>query len=111
MLLAALLITAIAMLAACGGVEFKIEFMVDGEIYDTVTTSGEETIKIPENPTKEGYTFAGWYIDSALTQSFDLNTKINNSFTLYAKWDVKSFSIFFNIFICIECFVMHDILL
>ena len=36
--------------------------------------------------TREGYTFAGWYTDSALTELFDFNTPITKTFTLYAKW-------------------------
>jgi uncharacterized repeat protein (TIGR02543 family)/prepilin-type N-terminal cleavage/methylation domain-containing protein len=40
----------------------------------------------PNNPTKEGYTFNGWYSDSGLTQSFDFNTTINSNIDLFAKW-------------------------
>ena len=45
-------------------VSFNVNFMVDGEVYNTVSTEGKETITIPENPTKEGYTFDGWYWDN-----------------------------------------------
>ena len=45
-------------------------------------------IQQPTAPTKEGYTFAGWYSDSGLTQAFDFNTPISTDITLYAKWDV-----------------------
>jgi len=30
----------------------------------------------PNDPTKEGYTFAGWYIDAGFTMPFDFNTPI-----------------------------------
>ena len=40
----------------------------------------------PADPTKTGYTFAGWYSDSALTTSFNFATPITANTTLYAKW-------------------------
>ena len=45
----------------------------------------------PARPEKEGYLFAGWYTDAALTQFFDWeNTVISESLTLYAKWITDS---------------------
>ncbi|MCQ2084545.1 MAG: leucine-rich repeat protein, partial [archaeon] len=38
------------------------------------------------NPTKEGYTFAGWFADSALTVAFDGNTVIKDPVTVYSKF-------------------------
>ena len=59
-----LLLAVVALLAACGGaVQFKLNFIVDGEVYATIDTSGNEAIKMPEDPTKEGDTFDGWYWD------------------------------------------------
>ena len=49
--------------SACNKVEFKVNFMVDGAVYATVNTNGEETIKMPEDPVKEDYVFDGWYWD------------------------------------------------
>ncbi|MDE7263402.1 MAG: InlB B-repeat-containing protein [Anaeroplasmataceae bacterium] len=43
----------------------------------------------PTAPTKDGYIFAGWYIDDSLQTAFDFNTKILEEMTLYAKWDEK----------------------
>ena len=40
----------------------------------------------PANPTRSGYTFAGWYADSALTFAFNFSTAITKNITLYAKW-------------------------
>ena len=48
-------------------------------------------VKNPTAPTKDGYTFAGWYTDKDLTVEYDFTSKVTKSFTLYAKWnDVKS---------------------
>ena len=37
-------------------------------------------------PTREGYTFAGWYDNPECTG--DVVTNINESCTLYAKWEI-----------------------
>ncbi len=48
-------------------------------------------VKEPTAPTKDGYTFAGWYEDKDLTIEYDFTSKVTKSFTLYAKWnDAKS---------------------
>ncbi|MBO5326989.1 MAG: InlB B-repeat-containing protein, partial [Clostridia bacterium] len=79
-------------LASCGkDVEFNVNFIVDGETYATIGTSGEETIKIPENPTKEGYTFDGWYWDNDVwekpfTANSLLDTPLSSDMSVYAKW-------------------------
>ena len=44
-------------------------------------------VEEPKEPTKEGYTFAGWYTDADLTEKYDFATKVTKSFTLYAAWN------------------------
>ena len=41
------------------------------------------SIKVPSNPHKSGYTFAGWLYNG---KKFDLNTKITRDMTLEANW-------------------------
>ena len=53
------------------------------------TTSVEEgkLISIPTPPTREGYTFVGWYQDDLTTPwNFDTDKPVENM-TLYAKWE------------------------
>ena len=48
-------LTVIFALASCGNdVEFKVNFVVDGEIYSTINTSGDEIIKMPKGNTGYG---------------------------------------------------------
>jgi uncharacterized repeat protein (TIGR02543 family) len=48
--------------------------------YDSLLTQ-------PGNPTRTGYTFAGWYKETALTTAWSFTTdRITASITLYAKW-------------------------
>lgn len=48
------------------------------------------TIELPDNPTKTGYWFRGWYTDQTLTTKFDPSTLIYRNTTLYAKWEKQS---------------------
>ena len=42
----------------------------------------------PEPPTREGYTFGGWYFDENCQNPFDFETVIvDGSTTLYARWE------------------------
>ena len=40
----------------------------------------------PAQPTRNGYTFKGWYVDEAYTTPYDFNTLVNEDKILYAKW-------------------------
>ena len=81
-------------LSACGKVEFKVNFVVDGEVYATLNTNGEEIIKMPENPTKEDYTFDGWYWDkdtwqTPFTANSLLDAPLSSDMSVYAKFTKK----------------------
>ena len=41
----------------------------------------------PEDPTKEGFIFGGWYSDEDLTEAYNFSTKVTANITLYAKWN------------------------
>ena len=52
----------------------------------------------PTEPTKAGYTFEGWYTDKDFITAYDFESKVTNSFTLYAKWeDIKKSQIILTI--------------
>lgn len=57
-----------------------------GTSVSPVTVAHNEVISEPAAPTREGYTFEGWYTDINLTEEYDFNSKVTSSFTLYAKW-------------------------
>ena len=92
-LLFALLALCLAgLLASCmGAVAFHLNFVVDGEVYATVDTKGQEMIAIPENPIKEGTEFDGWYWDNGewtrpFTANSLLDTPLSSDMRIYAKW-------------------------
>ncbi len=77
--------------SACGRVEFKVNFVVDGAVYATLGTNGREIIKMPENPTKDEYTFDGWYWDENIWEKpFSVNSlldaPLSSNMNVYCKW-------------------------
>ena len=77
---------------ACGKLEFKVQFIVDDEICHTINTNGEETIKMPADPTKDGFFFDGWYWDNnswqrPFTANSLLNEPLSENLRVYAKWN------------------------
>lgn len=78
-------------LVGCGQVEFKVRFMVDDTVYATIATKGNEKIKLPKNPKKEGYTFDGWYWDEDVwqepfTANSLLDAPLSENMSVYAKF-------------------------
>ncbi|MBQ8372396.1 MAG: InlB B-repeat-containing protein [Clostridia bacterium] len=69
-----------------------------GDVINARTTDIDKEFKItvPE-PVKEGYTFAGWYLDGIL---IDLETysdfRPGDTYTLVARWTVNSYTITFD---------------
>lgn len=50
-----------------------------------VKVKKDETVKKPEDPTRDGYKFEGWFLKDA-EKAFDFTTKITADIILYAKW-------------------------
>ena len=46
-----------------------------------------------EEPVREGYNFLGWYKDAACTQRWDFDDPIPGNMTLYAGWQILSYTI------------------
>lgn len=58
-----------------------------GSDVNSVMADGDRKIQQPADPKKTGYTFEGWYTDSACTQAFNLSKPITSDVNLYAKWE------------------------
>ena len=68
-----------------------------GSAVTPVSAEYNTTINEPETPTKEGYSFVGWYTDAAFTNYFDYQMYyITSNLTLYAKWEINSYWVKFN---------------
>ncbi|WP_276354807.1 InlB B-repeat-containing protein [Cohnella caldifontis] len=62
--------------AVYGGSAVESQLVIDGGM-----------VIEPAHPTKNGFTFAGWYADEALTVSYDFSTPVTGDLALYAKWN------------------------
>ena len=67
-----------------------VTFEVDGKEFEkqNVKEKNFKAVK-PENPTKKGYVFTGWYTKNADNEykPFDFNTTVTEDITLYAQWE------------------------
>lgn len=57
-----------------------------GSSVNGQTPASGSTVTKPTDPTREGYTFAGWYTDEACTKAYDFSVAVTADITLYAKW-------------------------
>lgn len=59
-------------------------------------SSNNQTVSQPDAPSQTGYTFGGWFTNEACTSAYNFSTVVSNSFTLYAKWTAKNYTLTFN---------------
>lgn len=96
-LIALITLTFIMMLSACDMVSIDLTLDANGGEFDSgdstyvITTDGTSTVTIPTNPTRDGYTFDGWYWDKDVweqpfTANSLLDAPIQSDMTVYAKW-------------------------
>ena len=98
-ILIAVLTCALA-LVACGerttGVSTTVTYMVDGEVFETVTVTGTGQSDPGFTPSKSGYTFGGWYTDTELLTPFDFEAYAANNergdIVVYGKWEVNTYT-------------------
>ena len=57
--------------------------------YNTATSK-------PADPSKTGFTFAGWFTDKDCTTAYDFSSKVTGDITLYAKWNINSYKVSFD---------------
>ncbi len=74
-----------------GGGSYMSSFTItfdygEGSKAQTAKVKRNATAEAPEEPTKDGFVFGGWYTDKECTKEYDFNSKVTKSFTLYAKW-------------------------
>jgi uncharacterized repeat protein (TIGR02543 family) len=68
--------------------QYTLSFETDnGQTIDAITDDYQALLSMPDDPEKEGYTFAGWYEDQLFENRFESLRMIANDTTLYAKWN------------------------
>ena len=82
--------------------KYSITFVTNGgtaisDITD-VLYGADLSALLKDEPTRDGYSFAGWYYDSGWkTPVDDSDTMPSKDLVLYAKWDVNSYKLTLNI--------------
>lgn len=78
--------------------QYTVSFQTDGgSAISPLLADYNSTITEPASPTKNGYTFKGWYADNTFHTSWNFETdKITSNTTLYAKWEANQYTISFN---------------
>ncbi len=75
---------------------YKVTFDSQGgsPVASVLADPGTKIAK-PADPTKEGYTFAGWYKEATFENAWDfaVNTVIANNTMLYAKWTANTYTV------------------
>jgi len=78
--------------------QYTISFNTKGgDVVSPITQDYNTILSMPTNPSKNGYTFDGWYLDEALTSPFSSSRMPAENITLYAKWNVNSYTVSFNV--------------
>lgn len=87
-----LAISFVTLLTSCDKkINVKLNFIVEDELYASITTSGGNSIEMPADPEKSGFVFDGWYLDNdswkkPFTANSLLNVYVSDNILLYAKW-------------------------
>ena len=67
----------------------KVNFYVDGELYDSKNVAIGQTVSEPDIPTKQNYVFTGW-VDSTATYKYDFSRKVIDDVDLYAHFTLDA---------------------
>ena len=57
-----------------------------GSLIDDAIVFDGEKVTQPDNPTRDNYSFDGWFTDIACTTAWSFATGVTKDITLYAKW-------------------------
>ena len=61
-----------------------------------VTVAKGDAVAEPEDPTRTGYNFTGWFTDSSCTEAYNFPTVLTDNLNLYAGWALNSYTVTFD---------------
>ncbi|NLD93189.1 MAG: hypothetical protein GX639_11040 [Fibrobacter sp.] len=78
--------------------QYKVTFnSQSGSAVDSQIVNYNDTAKTPSVPIKSGYTFGGWFKESACTNPWTFGTdKVTGNVTLFAKWTPNPYNVTFD---------------
>ena len=75
--------------------EFTVTFdTCGGDKMDSITTS---IISSEPIPTRDGYTFLGWYLENTYISKVTFPYEVTQNITLYAKWEKNTYNVHFEL--------------
>ena len=91
LIIAVLILATVLGLVACADDVFTATFVTNG---GTEVAAMEEVMSVESAPatTRDGYTFAGWYTDEALTEAAQFPFTLTADTTFYAKWTKNEYT-------------------
>ena len=95
MLFGLVLFTAVVLIS-CQPTTYTVTFDTqDGSPVTSISVEEGMTFQIPDDPTREGYLFAGWYVDSSFDTEYHEGFTVNGNTTIYARWDAITYTVSF----------------
>lgn len=82
-------------------IQYKVNFDADGETTSIEATVGD-SLKLPDDPVKPGYTFEGWYLndekldDTTLTEKMIAAADEENTINITAKFEINTYNVRIN---------------
>lgn len=73
----------------------KYETQGGSAVEDALAAHGVPISK-PDDPTREGYTFKGWYTSTTYETEWNFDDNVVDNMTLYAKWEINHYNVTFN---------------
>ncbi len=61
-----------------------------------VRVNDGETVERPDDPSREGFSFTGWYTEIACVNLFDFETRITRNLVLFAGWEAANVTVSYN---------------
>ncbi|MDE7105981.1 MAG: InlB B-repeat-containing protein [Anaeroplasmataceae bacterium] len=74
---------------------YTVTFKNGSVTYSTKTVDYNTTVELPASPSKTGHTFKGWSTNETTYAEFNASTKITTNTTLYAFFDINTFTVTF----------------
>ena len=93
-LLILVVLSTLIMLFSCGAKEYTVTFDADGgsSVEAQIVKEGEK-VTVPTEPTKECYTFLGWYLGN---EKWSFDDTVSSDTTLKAKWEKSKYTVTFD---------------
>ena len=80
------------MMASCIETKtYKVTFdTMGGSTIKEVEVEEGQKVEKPEDPTRSGYEFKGWYLEKTYATEYTFEEEVKESITLYARWEVDA---------------------